>query len=305
LGELPQGSPEYGMNDAVIIEQSNALKKLPGVINLAGSSNLQDEMIAALRTKVKPQISLENAGRLYTAHRTAGNTHLYWLANNTDTVRHFTARLRDGKGMAEIWNCETGQIQAIPSDRENEYNRVSLTLNPYEGYWLAFNPNKKTLKSGQQTNSLFSEKVLDGEWILSYPEQDTVFKTTAKVLYSDDQNIDEGKLQPGYNDSDWQYYSKRANLKNYHAYWRMNVPVGAKSVVLPAYMLGKDLWIDGKKSKVSDTFIRLSSDARLLGFVMNLEEQKLVPAPFGFPVEPAKVPELQSWYKWGLQQYTG
>jgi hypothetical protein len=251
-------------------------------------------------------MTFENADRLYTAHRTAGNTHLYWLANNTGTARNFTARLRDGEGLAEIWNCETGRIQAIPSDRENEYNRVSLTLNPYEGYWLAFNPGKKALKSGQRTNRPFSEKVLDGEWTLSYPAgRDTVFKTTAKVLYSDDQNIDERKLQPEYDDSSWQYYAKRANLRDYRAYWRMNVPVGAKSVILPAYMLGKDLWIDGRKSTVSNTIIPLSPDARLLGFVMNLEEQKLVPAPFGFLVEPAKVPGLQSWYTWGLQQYTG
>jgi hypothetical protein len=305
LGELPQGSPEYGMNDAVIMDQAEALKKLPGVINLAGSGNVQDKMTAALKTKIKPQILFENAGRLYTAHRTAGGTHLYWLANNTNTAKNFTARLRDGEGLAEIWNCETGQIQAVPSEKENEYNRVSLTLNPYEGYWLAFNPGKKALKSERQESRLLGEKVLDGEWTLGYPGQDTVSKTTAKVLYSKDQDIDERKLQPDYDDSTWHYYAKRANRRDHRAYWRMNVPVGAKSVVLPAYMLGKDLWIDGKKSTVSDTSVRLSPGARLLGFVMNLEEQKLVPAPFGFLVGPAKVSGLQSWYKCGLQQYTG
>jgi hypothetical protein len=262
-------------------------------------------MITALKAEVKLQMRFENAGRLYTAHRTMGDTHLYWLANNTDTTRNFTAWLRDGEGMAEIWNCETGQIQAIPSGKEKEYNKVSMTLNPYEGYWLAFNPRKKALKGGQQTNLSFEEKVLDGKWLLAYPERDTVFKTTAKVLYSDDEDIDEGKLQPDYDDSGWQYYSKRANRRDYHAYWRMNMPVGTKSVVLPAYMLGKDVWIDGKKSIVSDTFVRLSSKACLLGFVMNLEEQKSDLAPFGFLVESVEISGLQSWYANGLQQYTG
>jgi hypothetical protein len=305
LGELPQGSPEYGMNDTVIMAQSNALKELPNVINLAAKDNVQQEMINVLKTEVKLQILLENAGRLYTAHRTIGDTHLYWLANNTDTVKNFTAWLRDGEGAAEIWNCETGQIQTIPSGKEKEYNTVSLTLNPYEGYWLAFNPRKKASKSEQHTNLSFREKVLDGKWMLSYPEHDTVFKTTAKVLYSDDEDIDEKKLQPAYDDSSWQYYSKRANLKDYHAYWRMNMPVGTKSVVLPAYMLGKDIWIDGKKLTVSDTFVPLSSNTCLLAFVMNLEEQKSVLAPFKFLVEPAEIPGLQSWYACGLQQYTG
>ncbi|MDR1339144.1 MAG: hypothetical protein LBK58_03705 [Prevotellaceae bacterium] len=305
LGELPQGSPEYGMNDALIMEQEDALRKLPGVIDLAGEDRVQEAMTAALKAKLKPQISLENAGRLYTAHRTLGDMHLYWLANNTDTVKNFTARLRNGEGMAEIWNCETGQIQTVPSGRENGYNRVSLTLNPYEGYWLAFNPRKKALKGEPPANPSSRETVLDGKWMLSCPEQDTVAKTTAKVLYSDDQDVDEGKLQPDCDDSEWQYYSKRANLKDYHAYWRMNVPVGAKSVVLPAYMSGRDIWIDGKKLRVSDTLIRLPSGARLLGFVMNLEEQKSVPAPFRFLVEPAEIPGLQSWYACGLQQYTG
>ncbi|MDD3038567.1 MAG: glycosyl hydrolase [Bacteroides sp.] len=305
LGELPKGSPEHGMNDEVIIEESNSLRKMPNVIDLATQKEKQKELIVVLNEKVKPQMRFENAGRLYTAHRTMGNTHLYWLANNTDTVRNFTAWLRDGEGAAEIWNCENGQMQVIPSGKEKGYNKVALTLNPYEGYWLAFNPQAKNAKSMERKNMAFKEKVLEGKWKLSYPERDTVCKTTAKVFYANDERIDESKLKLHYDQSDWKYYAWRENLSSKHAYWRMNIPVGTKSIVLPAQMLGKDIWIDGKKQKLSDTLVRLSSDASLLAFVLNSDEQKNPIVPFKFLVDSGEVDDLQSWYAFGLQQYTG
>ena len=136
----------------------------------------------ALSSKIQPQIRLKNSGRLYSAHRTIGNNNLYWLANNTDTLRNFTAWLKEGEGAAEIWNCETGNIKLVGSVKDNGYNKLDLTLQPYEGYWVVFNPDKKVQQVPDEPQTSVKEIILDQKWALSYPGKDTICKTTAKIL---------------------------------------------------------------------------------------------------------------------------
>lgn len=307
LGELPQGSPEKGLNDKTIISQATALKQFPNVINLASGSDKMDAMVTVLNKKMEPQIRLENSGRLYTAQRKIGTTHLYWFANNTDTLKHFTAWVRDGKGKAEIWDCETGEKKNISSAKDGRYQKVSLTLHPFEAYWLAFDPEKTTPMDVKQADAGTKEKIMDTKWTLSYPDGNTVCKTTAKVLYSDASPIENEMLQAGYDDSAWKYYSRKDEneAKSKYSYWRMNIPVGAKSVTLPSYLLGKEIWLNDQKIKVTDSLLPLTPESDLLSFVLNREEEKLSIAPFKFTVGAEENNELASWYTYGLQQYTG
>lgn len=307
LGELPKGSPEKGLNDKTIISLANTLKQFPNVINLAPEKNKMETMVTILSKKMKPQIRLENSGRLYTAQRKVGNTNLYWFANNTDTLKHFTAWLRDGKGITEIWDCETGEKKNIPSIMEDGYQKVFLTLNPFEGYWLASNPDKINPTDLKQAATVTKEKIIDTQWTLSYPDGNTVYKTTAKVLYSDISSIDNEMLQSSYDDSTWKYYSRQEENENksQYSYWRMNIPVGAKSVTVPSYMIGKDIWLNNKKVNVTDSILLLSPGADLLAFVLNRKEDKLSIAPFKFTVNTEENKQLASWYTYGLQQYTG
>ena len=306
LGELPQGSPEKGLNDKTIIAQAKTLKQFPNVINLASDKDKMEAMITVLNEKMAPQIRLKNSGRLYTAQRKAGNTNLYWFANNTDTLKHFTAWLRDGKGVAEIWDCETGQKKIIPSTTENGYQKVSLTLNPFEAYWLAFNPDKTNSRE-VKPDITTKERIIDTTWEISYPNENTIYKTTAKVLYSDSRLKENEFLRLGYDDSNWKYYSRQDenNIKSIYGYWRMNIPVGTKSVVVPSYMLGKEIWLNDKKIKVTDSLINLAPESKLLSFVINRKEEKITVAPFKFTVGTKENQKLTSWYTYGLQQYSG
>jgi hypothetical protein len=309
LGELPRGSPEKGLNDKTIINRANALKQFSNVVNLASGKDKMEAMVTTLNKKMKPQIRLENSGRLYTVQRKNGNINLYWFANNTDTLRHFTAWLRDGKGTAEIWDCETGEKKSISSTIEDGYQKVSLTLYPFDAYWLAFNPDIEAHVELKQPETDVKERVINTKWSLRYPDEKTVYKTTAKVLYSDDSRVDSAKFQSEYDDSDWKYYSrqdKKANDdKHTYLYWRMNIPVGANSVTVPSSMSGKDIWLNDKKINVTDSLIPLPSESYLLSFALNCKEEKLSVAPFKFTVGVAENRELVSWYSYGLQQYTG
>ena len=305
LGELPSGSPEHGMNDAEIKKRAAALSGLPTFHNLSAEADRQGKLLSTLQEHVALQMRIENAGRLYTAHRVMEGTHLYWLANNTDARQQFTAWFRDGVGRGEIWDCETGEIRPVAWSQDGDYLRMSLTLHPYEAYWVAFNPDKKPVDE-TPVEALPSRKLqIAGTWKLSYVGQDTVRKVTAKVLFTPDACIDEAKLSPGYDASSWIYYAKRSNLKDKHVYWRMNIPVGTKEIVLPEYMLGRSVWIDGKQQPVESRSVKLASPASLLGFAMNEEEQAVPLAPIEFVVDDVEVQQLKPWYEWGLQQYTG
>lgn len=318
LGELPQGSTEEGMKDDLIISQMNELKRQQNVIDLASEKNRIDQMIALLTTKIRAQIRLENSGRLYTAHRKIGNNDFYWLSNNTDHARNFTAWLRDGEGTAEIWNCETGAINPVAYVKENGYNRISLTLQPYEGYWLVFNSSNKNFeKEPEQSHIPFKEIILDGKWTLSFPGIDTIYKTTAKIQDTKNKALNIEKMGTRYDDSAWEYYrnknhprdrrdtSKLQKLEDY-IYWRTQIPIGSKSVFFPSGMMGLDIWIDGEKIHLIENPINLKKEANLLSFFTTTEKLKsFLISPFKFMIGKKEDCPLQSWYKYGLQQYTG
>ncbi len=305
-GALPHGSPEKGLNDETIVKQVNALTRLPNVIRLMSGKEKMNELVSTLKKKVDPQIRLENAGRLYTAQRKTENTNLYWFANNTDTLKRFTAWLRDGSGMMEIWNCETGEKQPIPSTMEDGYRKVGLTLNSYEGYWVALNADKEETVTPEQPNRI-AEKRINTTWSLSYPGVTTVSKTTAKVFFSDHSVIDMEKLKKEYYDTNWKYYSRQDENagKSKYCYWRMNIPVGATAVTLPPYLLHKEVWVDDHKMNVTNAFLSLPPESTMLSFVLASDGKELDIAPFTFTVGGVDGKELASWYAYGLQQYTG
>ncbi|MGQ8335539.1 glycosyl hydrolase [Sunxiuqinia sp. A32] len=324
LGELPQGSPEEGLTDNVIINQMKALMQLPNVIDLSVDKNKLARMVTVLNERLEPQIRLENSGRLYTAHRKIATTDFYWLANNTDTVRNFSAWLKDGEGVAEIWNCETGEITTVHSGKDNGYNRVSLTLQPYEGYWLVFNPDGMEFENNKVTGGHSTEEIiLNDKWTVSYPGVDTIYRTSARSQSSTDKEINESKLKLGFNDSSWEYSSfisgkkslaKKAKMgdegadqsdADSYVYWRINVPVGAKTMIFPGSMNGTEIWIDGKKEKLSVSSVKLPDNAHLAAFARLFEEDTLPTCPLKFVVEYTKNCTLRSWYEYGLEQYTG
>jgi hypothetical protein len=306
LGALPHGSPEKGLNDNTIIQQVKALLQQPNVIHVTSGKDRMDEMAVALNQKIAPQMRLENTSRLFTAQRKNGRINYYWFANNTDTPQQFTAWLRDGKGSAEIWDCETGEKKGISSSLENGHKKVALTLHPFEAYWVVLDPDKHESIALKQTAVTTKERTIDTKWSISYPDSNNVCKTTAKVLYSNDPSVDTGKLKRRYNDTGWNYYSRpdENTAKSRYSYWRMNIPVGAESVILPPYLLGKEVWLDDNKIKVTESLLPLPPKAKLLAFVLSFEE-KLAIAPFKFEVGKVDNKELASWYSYGLQQYTG
>lgn len=320
LGELPKGSPEVGERDQLIMEQMALLTKFPTVHNFSSPQHDLDSMIDFL-LKDTPQIRLTGAGRLFTAHRQIKGTHYYWFSNNTDSLKNFTAWVKAGKGTAELWNCETGDISAISFEKDQDYNKLSLTLQPYEGYWVVFNPQKEYRPSTMPAPETFKERALSAKWFISYPGKDIVQRTSAKAMVSEEKILAQERLAPNYDDSSWKRMSiiDAPEKKNREAeptthdaetskasrtYWRMVIPAGASSVTLPAEMSQVDLWIDGKHKTRHGQTMKLSKEARLLGFSIS-NDRELASTPIEFKMGSAVARPLSDWFAYGLDEYSG
>ena len=307
LGDLPVGSPEKGLHDEGIKTLSNELRNQPSLIDVASNADPVQAMIYVLQEKLDLQIRLKNAGRLYTAQRKLENADLYWFANNTDSTQHFTAWLRDASGNAEIWDCETGTQYPLVSVEDGGYRKVSLSLNPYEAYWVVFDTENAAVSRKTTGRLGLTGKEMDTKWRISYPDDSVVYKTTAKVMYTDEVVPDVAKLCLGYDDSSWKYFSRQEASANVGklSYWRMNVPIGAKAVIFPPYWIGRTIWLNGVETRISDVRLALEPGMELLSFVVGPEDEEFTIAPFSFLVSATDDNKLASWYDYGLQQYSG
>jgi hypothetical protein len=205
------------------------------------------------------------------------------------------------------------QIKTIPSGKDDGYNKVFLTLQPYEAYWLVFNPEGKKQVETKNRETAAREITLDGKWMLSYPGKDTVYKSTAKAQFSADKTINEERMKPGFDDSEWKqntFILSQKTLSGNPKYleetikkeeccqsdlWRVTIPVGSKSMVFSPNMIGTDVWIDGKRINLTGSSIDLPADARLLSFARLIESEKLPVYPLKFSVASKANCALQSW----------
>lgn len=324
LGQLPTGSPEIGKTDSIIMSDMESLRNLPNVVDLSAYLNDPEKLVQEIRNRRPSRMKFSDTGRLYTMHRSLGNTNYYWLANNTDSVKHFDAWFKDGEGAAEIWNCETGQVVPIYYSVENGIKKTNLTLQPFEAYWLVFNPNKEPIHQPQtKQKSTVTEKIAD-YWTISYPKNDTVYRSSAnvwhglpstinydamKVLISKSSGVKssfiKGSVEQLITKHDGIERIPYTAVSDQESWWEMVIPIGAKTIIFPTEMIGKKVWINGKPKKISNPNLRISKDAKYLVFSLG-NSHPLPSNPIGFELGESKTAgTLASWYDFGLDQYTG
>ncbi len=324
LGQLPSGSPEIGKIDPVITQDMKELVSLPSITDLSDSPEPQRKLAQEVLGSIKSPVKLSGAGRLYTTHRTLGNTHYYWLANNTDSTKHFDAWFQDGEGGAEIWNCETGQVIPAYYSTDNGAKKVSLTLHPYEAYWLVFNPRSAPLNHPVVQDTSIKVQQIQDNWKVSYPHKDTIYRSSAKAWHGLPSQISyqqlrelmsgtagqrssfiAGSLERTINSGGETKQIPYSPAAGEDSWWNLVIPIGAKSILFPAEMVGRKVWIDGKQKKVSSTTVNLHKGANNLLFSMGMHDS-LPASPIGFDVGKKNISTpLASWHTYGLDQYTG
>jgi hypothetical protein len=80
-------------------------------------------------------------------HRRVGDHDFFWLANNTGEQRACAFLFRDAHGEVSIWDCETGSISRTPSRDGAPGSTLDLTFDPYEAFWVVFDPDGEAIKT--------------------------------------------------------------------------------------------------------------------------------------------------------------
>ena len=163
LGDLPVGSVEKGLNDVRMKELMAKLQTLPSVKkNLATVR----EMVAQNAPFMKSQAIFESGEfPMLQLHRRIDGRDFFWLANNTDSRQECTLTFSGIGGAASIWNCETGDKTALPSQQKKSASSVKLSFQPYEAFWLVFNPAGKPIgKDKEDKASWLTIAALDVPW---------------------------------------------------------------------------------------------------------------------------------------------
>ncbi len=213
LGKSPVGSPETGARDWQVIEQMEKLKSLPTVVDLSLAAEGARLLPGVISKKQVPGFSfISGEFPILLSHRKIDRNDFYWLANNEGKSRSCTIRLRDAKGKAEIWDCETGAIRPIPCESQTGGSVVRLDIQPYQGFWLVFDASKSFLRDKPQLPAK-KEIPITGDWTVSFVSNDRVPVSSAKTLVTADQAEITYSATPDYDDSAWSMQSLVGTLR--------------------------------------------------------------------------------------------
>jgi hypothetical protein len=99
-------------------------------------------------------------------HRRIDGRDFFWLANNAHDRKSCTLTIRNVRGRASIWDCETGAVQPVHSTHIEEGSRIPLTFGPHQAYWLAFEPSAPPItKMPPQSETIIA--TIKGPWRIS------------------------------------------------------------------------------------------------------------------------------------------
>jgi hypothetical protein len=334
LGRIPKGSPDEGLNDDLIAEQMKKLLSLPSVVNAGDSKDCLQFMLDYLGKNISPNLVVKNKDLpLYTASRKIGNNHFYWIANNNDEKVVAEIILKDGKGLAEKWNCETGVIEPVFYQVTEKGAFATLEIEAYEGFWLVFNPDGQAIADRKLIPEV-KEITIDGKWLVDLVETDTLLASSAKGLFTQDKEIDENKIKPGYKmDSTWKYlpfvykkehypsttqlatfkesqvtmiYKNRSKTENSIVYWRMPVPTGAVKMLFEDRFSKANVWIDGVKTEIKGNELTFTSNTSEIVWTWLQDNDKYrLTKPLTFICSSKEERYPRSWYDYGFLQHTG
>ncbi|MGI6272639.1 MAG: glycosyl hydrolase [Anaerohalosphaeraceae bacterium] len=143
LGELPGGSVERGADDPGMRRLMAKLAALPTFAVCNGS--LKD-VLARRAAGLVSRIAFEQgAFDMLQQNRRIDGKDFFWLANNTHNRQECVLTVDGVHGQAAIWDCEKGEIRPIASQDLKHGSRVEVAFEPYEGYWLVFDPDKRAV----------------------------------------------------------------------------------------------------------------------------------------------------------------
>jgi hypothetical protein len=167
LGALPTASAERGMNDPEIETVMNELRSQP-------TFRARTEGIKALASRNEPGLEspvqfASGAFPMLQHRRRIDGRDFFWLVNNSDQWQTCDIGFRGTRGLASIWDCETGEIRTVASVETDSGSRLSLVFKPYEAYWLSIDPRSPAHQARPEHRPETEVLVTaEGAWRVSY-----------------------------------------------------------------------------------------------------------------------------------------
>ena len=177
---LPSASPEIGEDDPEIISLVGGLK--------AVSIN---NLIRTVRSAIVPDIEVFPKKDFYYQHRIVDNKKLYYLYNNSKNCETFKIKFNNIKGMAEIWDPETGKLSEPQNCRFLGKNAIlNIPFGPFQSVFVIFDAGRRQKNVNIRTTT---RKVINviGKW--KFKAETNMLHPNIKWNFED---IDDGKKAP-------------------------------------------------------------------------------------------------------------
>jgi hypothetical protein len=141
----------------------NRLKSLPSVKRaMQGVPGLVEEQAPFMEPQVR---FVSGEFPVLDLHRRVDGRNLFWLANNTGEGQECAMVFRNARGAASIWDCETGTVSKVPSQQEPGGSRMDLYFDPYEAFWVVFDPEEDPMETAaSEKGSWVTRQMFEEPW---------------------------------------------------------------------------------------------------------------------------------------------
>jgi len=124
----------------------------------------EDELGEALLSRAKRDVSFSpSAPDIGFIHRKLDGADLYFLANTANHPIQTTAKFRDAKRSAELWDPFTGRVSSITTPAQ-----IEISLQPYESRLIVFSNSPSNAGPERRSGSPSKEIDLSSDWKLTF-----------------------------------------------------------------------------------------------------------------------------------------
>ena len=246
LGKLPVGSTDNGLNDKEMKALISKLLSLPTVKEAReGIRHLVKEEAPWLTSQAEFK---SGEFEMLEQHRQIDGKDFFWFVNNTKLSQECTLMIRDVKGLASKWDCETGRKETIAFQTTLTGSRIHLKFRPFEAYWVVFDPGKRAKENSSKKpeHEFYSDiATLNGLWKIQIDTTVQPVRIWPKLGAPEDLVKKEGKYKMLGSWADWGL----DRFSGYVDYTNPFIsPVGKEKMILD---LGEakhmaEVWINGK-----------------------------------------------------------
>ncbi|MEI6071646.1 MAG: glycosyl hydrolase [Verrucomicrobiae bacterium] len=242
LGRLPEGSVENGMYDPGMKRLMDVLRAAPGFVEA------NEGLAAWIGTPDLPQNVVFETGAfpMLSSQRTINGRSFTWLVNNESARQECVVRIRAASGEASIWNCETGTKTPIASeDLPSGESRVTLTLEPYEAFWLVHDPSKPVIPPSGEKPSEQTVLTLDGLWTVSVDAADQPAITDQQRIAAPAWLLEGGSQRPLESWLAWEL-QQFSGFVDYATTFEIDRVEGSETLNLGEVSYMAEVWINGQ-----------------------------------------------------------